>query len=233
MAFKAVVFDAYGTLFDVAAAARRLAETPGVDPRFHDNWAALAETWRQKQLEYSWLRALSGDYADFWRVTEDALDYALEKHRLETAAPKAELMALYERLEPFAEARTALEALKADDRRLGILSNGAPTMLAAAVRAAEFEALMDAVLSVDALKTFKVKPEVYALAIDAFEAERREILFVSSNGWDVCSAAAYGFTSVWVNRRGDPVDRLAAKPAATLTDLSTLPVIARRLEGGA
>lgn len=232
MRFKAAAFDAYGTLFDVAAAARRLAAAEGAHPDFQARWTALAETWRLKQLEYSWLRALSGDYADFWAVTGDALDFALEKHAL-SAALKPALMALYERLDAYPEAKAALQALKADGRRLAILSNGAPRMLSAAVESAGFDGLFDAVLSADAAKTFKVRPEVYALATDQFDAARGEVLFVSSNGWDVCSAAAYGFTSVWVNRRGEPIDRLAAAPAAVIRDLSELPGLARLLEASA
>lgn len=230
MGYKAIVFDAYGTLFDVAAAARALAEAPGADPAFAAAWPAMAETWRLKQLEYSWIRALAGAYADFWRLTEDALDYALEKHGLAETAPRDALLALYQKLPAYPDAREALAALKDEGRQIGILSNGAPSMLAAAIDAAGLDGVIDAALSADQLQTFKVRPEVYALATDRFDCAPADVFFVSSNGWDVCSAAAYGFTSVWVNRRGDPVDRLHGAPAAQLPNLSGLPDAIRGFE---
>lgn len=219
---KAAVFDAYGTLFDVASAARRLAETPECDPRLRERWPALAETWRAKQLEYCWLRGLSGDYVDFEQVTRDGLAYALELRGLADAGLTEPLMALYMTLDAYPEAPTALAALADKGLGLGILSNGSPAMLDAATRSSGLAPLMNAVLSVDPLRTFKPAPEVYALATERFAAERSEILFVSSNGWDVCSAAAYGFTAVWVNRAGAPIDRLAARPVAVISDLSGL-----------
>ncbi|MEL6978692.1 MAG: haloacid dehalogenase type II [Pseudomonadota bacterium] len=228
---KACVFDAYGTLFDVAAAARSYAQgLPAEDP-LQERWSALAESWRVKQLEYSWLRAADGRYRDFWALTGDALDYALEAHAIDAAAeaPREALLALYHRLGAFPEAGAALSALKRAGAATAILSNGTPDMLSAAVAAAGFEDRLDAVLSADAVKAFKPDPKVYALATAEFGCEPEEILFFSANGWDVCSAAAYGFRGVWVNRRGAPTDRLGVALECVIKDLVVAPGIYEEL----
>lgn len=219
-AIKACVFDAYGTLFDVAAAARDYAGAlPTTDP-LAKSWTALAETWRLKQLEYTWLRAVDGRHRAFWAVTEDALDYALEAHDIDAAAHRDGLLKLYRTLGAYPEAGETLRALRAQGFACAILSNGDPAMLADAVNGAGFADALDDVLSVESVGVFKPSAKVYALATERFSCARDEILFFSSNGWDVCSAAAYGFRTVWVNRRGAPLDRLGAAPDQIVADLS-------------
>ena len=219
-----VVFDAYGTLFDTGAAAARLAAEPGREA-LAKVAPSLAATWRDKQLAYTWLRAVAGDHADFRRVTEDALDYALEAVGLpHDIAP--ELMALYDRLDAYPEARACLETLRQGGRPTAILSNGSPAMLDAAVSSAGLGPLLDAVLSVEAVGVFKPHARVYDLVGERFGGPAGEVLFVSSNGWDAACAAAYGFRTVWVNRRGEPVDRLPGRPWRIVSDLSAVPALA-------
>ncbi len=238
------VFDAYGTLFDVGAAARRLAAaieagdadvaaTGAAGSAFAARWTEAAEHWRRKQLEYTWLRAAFGAHRDFWAVTGDGLDWTLDRLDIaagsERDALRARLMGLYETLDAYPEAKPALEALAADGRRRAILSNGAPAMLAAATRSAGFDDLLEAALSAEEAGVFKPSPKVYDLVAAKLGVSRASVLFVSSNGWDICCAAAYGFRTVWANRRGEPVDRLPGAPDRTVADLSALPEIAREL----
>lgn len=234
-AIKVCVFDAYGTLFDVAAAARDLAAKRPDDVAFQERWQALAETWRRKQLEYSWLRAITGAHRDFEGVTADSLGYSLEMHGLPVETLREPLMALYRALGAYPEVRDSLSALAADGRALSILSNGSPGMLSAAVEAAGLGDLLpeDTLLSVESVGVFKPHDSVYALATERFGCGRDEVLFVSSNGWDACSAAAFGFRTAWVNRRREPVDRLHGTPDRILSSLAELPETARILEGSA
>lgn len=216
---RACVFDAYGTLLDVTAAARRCRADLG------GSADALAAVWRAKQLEYTWVRTLMGDYADFWQVTGDALDYALDLHGRADPALRAKLMELYFRLDAFPDAAPALEALRAQGQRTAILSNGSPPMLAGAVDNAKLRPLLDHVLSVDPLRLYKPHPAVYELACERLGLDRAEILFVSSNGWDAAGAGAFGFKVAWLNRAGNPPDRLPATPTATITGLAELPAL--------
>lgn len=219
------VFDAYGTLFDTGAAVARLASEPGrealaaVAPR-------LAERWRDKQLAYSWLRAASGRHADFRQVTEEALDWALEAEGLADGALREPLMALYDRLDAYPEALGALRRLREAGHRTAILSNGTPEMLSSAVGSARLDEHLDAVLSVEEVGVFKPHPRVYDLVGRRFGTEPGEVLFVSANGWDAAAGTAYGFRAAWVNRRGDPVDRLPGRPAHVVRDLSAIPALA-------
>lgn len=229
MRFKACVFDAYGTLFDVAAAARDYAEALPPGDALRTVWPALAETWRLKQLEYCWLRSIDGRYRTFWTLTGDALDHALEAHGVDAARHRAGLLALYRTLRPYPEVRAALEAIRSHGAPLAILSNGDAEMLSDAVAAAGFSDLFSAVLSVEEVRVFKPHPSVYALAASRFDCAPSEILFFSANGWDVCSAAAYGFTTIWVNRRGAPLDRLGAAPTAMIDTLAQAPARAAAL----
>lgn len=222
MRVKACVFDAYGTLFDVAAAARACAAEPGREA-FAAVWTALAETWRQKQLQYTWLRALTGDHTDFWTVTKEALDFAMEAHDLDDAGLRERLLQLYFELGAYPEVPAMLRALKDQGRATAILSNGEPKMLAAAAGAAGVSELLDDILTVESVGVFKPHPKVYQLVPDRFACAPEEVVFVSSNGWDAAGAAGFGFHAVWVNRRGEPVDRLPGRPAEIVTDLSTLP----------
>ena len=224
---KACVFDAYGTLFDVGAAARIAASEPGGEG-WAPVWPRLAADWRRKQLEYSWLRAVTGAHVDFWQVTQDALDWVLEAHDLVSPALRARLLALYWELAAFAEVPGMLAALAAQGQRLAILSNGSPGMLAAAVDSAGLQGRFEALLSVEEVGVFKPHRSVYDLVGARLGLAPGEVLFVSSNGWDACSAAAYGFVTAWVNREAAPLDRLHGRPAHVLRDLAGLP----RLLGG-
>ncbi len=216
----AVVFDAYGTLLDVNAAARDCAADLG------ERWQAFSDIWRAKQLEYSWLRALMGRHADFLDVTRDALDYAAAATGIDVdTALRTRLMDLYMTLPAFPEVPAVLSALRAAGLRLAILSNGSPGMLDAAVRAAGIAGALDAVLSVEDVGVFKPHPSVYQLACDRLEVPKERITFLSSNGWDVAGSAAFGFTAVWVNRQSKPVERLPAGPARILPDLTGLPAL--------
>lgn len=227
MPITTCIFDAYGTLFDVAAAARAAATEPGRET-FARHWPAIAEKWRLKQLQYTWLRAVMGAHIGFWQVTQDGLDWALESEGLqEDAGLRERLLQLYWELEAFAEVPDMLAALKADGVNTAILSNGAPDMLDGAVRSAGIGDVLDDVLSVESVGIYKPARVVYDLVGQRFGCAPEEVLFVSSNGWDACAAAGYGFRTVWVNRAGDPVDRLPAAPDRQLSDLSGIPGMVR------
>lgn len=221
MAKSVIVFDAYGTLFDVAGAARQAAEKV---PGLAEVWERLAADWRRKQLEYSWLRAIMGAHADFAEVTADALDWALEAAGLgaEAAPLRPLLLDLYRRLPAYPEAAAALDGLKARGKRLAVLSNGSPEMLAEAVSAAGLDGRFEALISVEEAGVYKPDPRVYGLVPQRLGVGIREVLFVSSNGWDVAGAARFGFASVWVNRVGAPLDRLPHAPSRIIPDLSHL-----------
>src|SRR6185436_11829716 len=192
------VFDAYGTLFDVHAAIGRHRAAVGPDAdRFSD-------AWRAKQLEYTWTHTLAGRYVDFWTLTERALDHCFARFASVDRALKSKLLDAYMSLGAFADARAVLRDLKRAGHTTAILSNGTPAMLAAAVRAADMAGELDAVLSVDAIRIYKPRPEVYALVTDHFKLSRREIVFVSSNRWDVMGAANVGFRTAWINRADMP-----------------------------
>ncbi|SEO62323.1 2-haloacid dehalogenase [Salinihabitans flavidus] len=227
MTTKICIFDAYGTLFDVSAAAREAAEEPGRD-EFAVHWPKLAEHWRAKQLQYTWLRAITGAHTDFWKVTEDGLDWALEAVGLDGDAElRTRLLQLYLELSAYPEVPDMLRALKARDRQTAILSNGSPSMLASAVESAGIAPLLDDVLSVEDVGIFKPARVVYEMVGNRFGCAPEEVLFVSSNGWDAAGAAGFGFTTVWVNRAGDPMDRLPWTPTHVLPDLTTIPELIR------
>ncbi|MFN3259759.1 MAG: haloacid dehalogenase type II [Pikeienuella sp.] len=226
MKITTCVFDAYGTLFDVAAAARQAAAEPGREA-FAAKWPELAATWRLKQLQYTWLRATAGVHTDFWTVTQDGLDFALEAHGLAEPALRARLLALYWELSAYPEVPAMLAALKRAGLATAILSNGSPAMLAGAVESAGIGDRLDAVLSVESVGIFKPAPAVYDLVGRRFGCPAGAVLFVSSNGWDAAAASGYGFRSVWVNRAKEPVDRLPWRPERVLSDLTTIPEIAQ------
>jgi 2-haloacid dehalogenase len=215
---SAYVFDAYGTLFDVHAAIARHRAAAGSDAdRF-------SEIWRTKQLEYTWTLTLAGHYADFWTLTERALDFAFARVPSVDRSLRSKLLDAYLTLDAFPDARTALAALKARGLRLAILSNGTPRMLTAAVEAAGIGKYLDAVLSVDALRRYKPLPEVYTLATDAFAMKRSDVGFVSSNRWDVMGAASFGFQAYWVNRASVPDEYMEFPPVRRIGDLTALSV---------
>jgi 2-haloacid dehalogenase len=216
---KACVFDAYGTLFDYASAAARCRDALG------DRFAALTALWRDKQLQYTWLRALQGHHADFWQVTGDALDFALETLGIAEAGLRARLMDLYLALDAFPEVPDVLRHLQAGGFKTAILSNGTPDMLAAAVRSAAIGDLLDAVLSVEAVGVYKPHPKVYHLAVDRFGLPAAEIAFLSSNAWDAWAASAFGMRVVWCNRYGQRAERLPGKPDHEVKSLAELPAL--------
>lgn len=220
MSIQLVVFDAYGTLFDVDAAARDLSAT---EPRLADLWPRLAADWRRKQLEYSWLREVMGDYVDFWQLTRDGLDWAMAAQGLDDPALAEKLMGLYRELPAFPEVPAMLDALHHRGVGRAILTNGSPDMVGAAVHAAGIGHLLDDVLSVDSVKRFKPAADVYALVEARMGIAPDQVLFVSSNGWDAAGAARFGFRVAWVNRAGLPVDHLPARPTHQLSDLAGIP----------
>lgn len=223
MAVTTCIFDAYGTLFDVAAAARLAAEEPEFEA-LRDTWAEVAKHWRLKQLQYSWLRAVADAHTDFWEVTQDGLDWALEATGLDGDADlRKRLLDLYWELQAYPEVPQMLADLKAGGLATGILSNGSPAMLDGAVQSAGIGDRLDAVLSVESVGVFKPHRSVYDLVGGHFGCDPSEVLFVSSNGWDAAAAAGYGFRTAWVNRTKEPVDRLPWKPDVILDDLTTIP----------
>jgi len=230
MSIKVVVFDAYGTLFDVSAAARELA-LESENKQFKNCWIKLATDWRLKQLQYTWLRAIMKDHKDFWSVTEDGLDWAMEQNGLSFDTElRGLLLRLYWNLSPYPEVKEMLQDLKGDGFLTAILSNGSPQMLGAAVGSADISTVLDAVLSVEDVGVFKPDPLVYELIEKRFCCKRLEVLFVSSNGWDISAGAGFGFKTVWVNRSGEPVDRLSEKPLKMLETLVSIPKLAASSE---
>ena len=213
------VFDAYGTLFDFAAAARKCRDVLG------DDIDRLTALWRDKQLQYTWLRAAQGRHADFWQVTGDALDFALETLGVTKPGLRDRLMSLYLTLDPFPEVSGVLARLKAAGMRTAILSNGSPAMLDAAVKAAKLETLLDAVLSVEEVGVYKPHPRVYQLAVDRLGIPASAISFQSSNAWDAYAASAFGMQVVWCNRYGQRRERLPGSPNREIRSLTELPAL--------
>ena len=216
---KACVFDAYGTLFDFASAARGCRDIVG------DQTDRLTALWRDKQLQYTWLRAIQGRHADFWQVTGDALDYSLETLALDNPALRERLMLLYLTLETFPEVPAVLKQLKDAGMRTAILSNGSPEMLAPLVTAAKLNSLLDAVLSVEEAGVYKPHAKVYQLAVDRLGVPASAIAFQSSNAWDAYAARAFGMQVVWCNRYGQRPERLPGTPDREIKTLSELPVL--------
>lgn len=223
MPITTCIFDAYGTLFDVAAAAREAAAEPGREA-FGEHWPRVATDWRLKQLQYTWLRAVAGAHTDFWEVTRNGLDWALENAGLDRDPELRErLLQLYWELSAYPEVPHMLAELKDQGMNTAILSNGSPDMLDGAVRSAGIGALLDDVLSVESVGIFKPAAAVYDLVLKRFNCAPENVLFVSSNGWDAACATGFGFTTAWVNRAGEPIDRLPWTPQLVLNDLTGIP----------
>jgi 2-haloacid dehalogenase len=214
-----IAFDAYGTLLDVGAAAQIAAAEPG-GADLAAVWPALSRDWRQKQLAYTWLRSLSGEYADFETVTADALDWALSAQGLADPALRVRMLSLYRVLPAYPEVPDALATLRSQGHRLTILSNGTGNMLTAALGSAGIAEVFDDVLSAERLQIYKPHPSVYRMVTDRFTCAPVDVLFVSSNGWDVAGAAAFGFRCIWVNRTGEPPDCLPGRPFCMVADIS-------------
>jgi len=214
---EACVFDAYGTLFDVSSAARLAEDALGT------RWPALAELWRSKQLQYTWLRGLAGHHADFRQVTGDALDFALQSLAIDAPGLRERLLQSYMTVEAYPEVAATLHRLKAAGMRLAILSNGTPAMLQAAAGHAGIDGVLDAILSVEAVGVFKPHPSVYALASRHFALPPERICFLSSNGWDAYSAKAFGFRVLWCNRFAQAAERIPQTPDGEIATLAELP----------
>lgn len=219
MSRAVAVFDAYGTLFDVHAAIGRHRAAVGPDAD------RVSDLWRTKQLEYTWTATLAGRYTDFWTLTERALAYALARCPSVDPALAPRLLAAYRSLDAYPDARAALSALKSRGVRAAILSNGTPAMLESAVGHAGLSSDLDAILSVDSIRRYKPSPEVYGLVTSHFRLTAAEVVFVSSNRWDVMGAATFGFRAVWVNRAGLPDEYPEAVPERVVPDLHSLAAI--------
>jgi 2-haloacid dehalogenase len=213
----ACVFDAYGTLFDVAAAAAQCRDALG------DKADELSAIWRTRQLEYTWLRSLMQEYVEFWQVTGDGLDYALAALGIEDDALRQRLMDIYMRLDAYPEVKDVLAALKGGGIKTAILSNGSPKMLSSAVENADITDLLDDVFSVDSIAIYKPHPSVYQLAVDGLGVETGKICFMSSNGWDAAAGANFGYRVVWVNRFGQPQERIPGDHEQEIKTLKDLP----------
>lgn len=206
------VFDAYGTLLDVDAAARKAAAEPGMEA-LKDNWLSIAKGWRERQLRYSWLCSMMGRYDDFWELTSRALDATLEEHGLASEEKvRDRLLSLYRELSPYEEVPGLLADLRASGHKLAVLSNASPNMLETATKAAGIYQYFDALLSVDTLRCYKPTPAVYGLVTERFGCNPSEVSFFSSNNWDISGAGAFGFKTIWVNRSGAAWDRLPGFP---------------------
>ncbi len=216
---RACVFDAYGTIFDFASAAARCADIP------EDKRAALTNLWRDKQVQYTWLRSLQGRYADFWQVTGEALDFTLDSLQIATPALRDRLMDLYLTLAAFPEVPETLRQLRQAGFVTAILSNGSPAMLDAVVRGAGLHDLFDAVLSADAVGVFKTDPRVYQYGLDTLGLTAAQVSFQSSNAWDAFAAAAFGMRVVWCNRYGQRRERLPGAPDHEVRSLAALPAL--------
>ena len=210
---KVCIFDAYGTLFDVNAACRELSIEVG------EKWQELSTLWRLRQVEYTWLRNSMNEYIDFWKITENALEYAMEVLNIENKILKNKLLDLYLKLEAYPEVENILTKLKERGFQTGILSNGSDKMLESAVKNAQIENLLDEVISVEKCKVFKPSSKVYDLVNDAFNVKNNQVAFFSSNAWDMHAAANYGFKTIWVNRFNGKLERLPGKPEAIVKSL--------------
>ena len=207
---RAILFDAYGTLFDVHSVALM------AEQLFPGKGGELSSLWRAKQIEYTHLRTLSGRYKNFWGVTRDALDYTLARLGLKATNESTEkLMNQYVCLSAFPETLATLKRLRTYDLPLGILSNGTPQMLDIALKSAGMGGLFDHVLSVDAVRQYKTAPAAYGIGPEALGLPAKQILFVSSNGWDAAGATWFGYTTFWINRGGTPAEQLDVQPTAT------------------
>ena len=203
---KVCIFDAYGTLFDVNAACRELSKEVG------EQWQELATLWRLRQVEYTWLRNSMNEYINFWNITEDALEYAMETLNMKNEELKNKLLDLYLKLEAYPEVEKVLTQLKNEGYQTGILSNGSEDMLASAVKNAKLENLLDKVLSVEKCKVYKPSSKVYDLVEKEFKINKINCAFFSSNAWDMHAAAHYGFKTIWVNRFEGNLEKLPGKP---------------------
>ena len=212
---KAIIFDAYGTLFDVNSAAEKCKNEIG------DKWEGFANHWRTTQLEYTWLRSLMGRHKDFWQITEDSLDKSMKTFNI-NASMKNELLNLYKTLSPFKEVPETLKKLKEKNFKLAILSNGTPSLLDELVKSNNLDNLFDDLFSIEEVGIYKPDSKVYDLPIKKYKIEKNEVAFLSANTWDVSGGGNYGFNSIWVNRNNSIFDNLDYKPQNEIKNLSEL-----------
>ena len=212
---KAIIFDAYGTLFDVNSAAEKCKEKLG------DKWEGFANYWRTTQLEYTWLRSLMRRHKDFWQITEDSLDKSMNFYNIDNSM-RSELLNLYKVLSPFTEVRDTLKKLKRSNYKLAILSNGTPDLLNELVVSNQLKDIFDDIFSVEEAGIFKPDSKVYDLPINKYNIEKNEVLFLSANTWDVSGAGNYGYNTVWVNRNNNIFDKLDFEPNQQISNLSEL-----------
>lgn len=222
------IFDAYGTLFDVTSATRIVANEEEYSS-FLNHSVKVSNSWRIKQLEYSWLRNIMHEYIDFWQITKDALDFALEENQIKNEKLRQRLLDVYWNLSAYPEAQDILTTLKANNIQTGILSNGSKQMLNSAVVSANLKNYLDKIISIDGIEIYKPDPKVYQMVLDQFNCKIEEVLFISSNGWDIAGASKFGFTTLWVNRNLIPKDRLTFMPNKITNNLSTIPNILKEL----
>ena len=213
---KVCIFDAYGTLFDVNAACRELSIEVG------ENWEELATLWRLRQVEYTWLRNSMNEYIDFWKITSDALDYAMETLNIKNIKLRDELLSLYLKLEAYPEVKSILEDIKKKGLKTAILSNGNHIMLETAVMNANIKTLIDEILSVDECKVYKPTSIVYDLVEKKMGVNKQNVLFFSSNAWDMHAASNYGFKTIWVNRFNSTLEKLPGKPDQIINSLEQI-----------
>ena len=225
---KICIFDAYGTLFDVTSATRMVANEEEYS-NFSNHSVKVSNTWRIKQLEYSWLRNIMHEYIDFWQITKDALDFALEENQIKNENLRQRLLDVYWNLSAYPEAQDVLTTLKANNIQTGILSNGSKQMLNSAVVSANLKNYLDKIISIDGIEIYKPDPKVYEMVLDQFNCKKEEVLFISSNGWDIAGASKFGFTTLWINRNLIPKDRLTFMPNKITNNLSTIPNILKEL----
>ena len=212
---KAIVFDAYGTLFDVNSAAEKCKEKIG------GQWETFANYWRTTQLEYTWLRSLMKKHKDFWQITEDSLDKSMLTFKIDKSM-RNELLNLYKELSTFPEVKSVLEELKKKSIKLAILSNGTPSLLSNLVKNSNLENLFDDVFSIEEVKIYKPDPKVYDIPINKYKVKKEEITFLSANTWDVSGGGNYGYNAIWVNRSNNVFDKLDYTPKYEVKNLKEL-----------
>ena len=212
---KAIIFDAYGTLFDVNSAAEKCKDKIG------DKWESFANFWRTTQLEYTWLRSLMKRHKDFWQITEDSLDKSMKTFSIDPSM-KNELMNLYKVLSPFKEVPETLKKLKGKNFKLAILSNGTPSLLDELVKSNNLDKLFDDIFSIEEVGIYKPDSRVYDLPIKKYKIRNSEVIFLSANTWDVSGGGNYGYQSIWVNRNNDIFDNLDFNPSNQIKDLTEL-----------
>ena len=212
---KAIVFDAYGTLFDVNSAAEKSKDKIG------NKWENFANFWRTTQLEYTWLRSLMKKHKNFWQITEDSLDKSMETFQIDKSL-RNDLLSLYKELSPYPEVKNVLENLKKKSFKLAILSNGTPELLNHLVKSSDLENLFDNIFSVEEVKIYKPDPKVYDIPVNKYKVSKGEITFLSANTWDVSGAGNYGYNSIWVNRNNAVFDKLDYKPKNEVKNLKQL-----------